>query len=190
MLLNKPQINNQLEIAHTDGTAMPPTELRLLRNVEGLGHNLHLFVFPSTVWWPVSGNGVRNQEWLCWRGPAAIYWTAQKLVVALTWHTELRKARLYLPSRGGVTRSSQLLLSSKGNHCFKTCKSLERTKLWPWDLMDPETKNDCAGEDQEQFAGLDCLTTSFPPNSVAPCNWVLFEKLADSCNSQRSPTYV
>jgi hypothetical protein len=47
------------------------------------------------------------------------------------------------------------LLSSKRRPNFKTCKSLKWTKIWHWVLTEPETKNDCAGEGQQQFTGVD-----------------------------------
>jgi hypothetical protein len=50
-----------------------------------------------------------------------------------------------------------LLLSKRRPH-FKTRKSLGRTNIWSWPTG-PETKNDCAGEDQQQFTGLNCKTS-------------------------------
>jgi hypothetical protein len=53
-----------------------------------------------------------------------------------------------LPSRGGVISSNQT------PQLFKTCKSLRRTKIWSLVSTGSETKNDCAGEGQKQFIGL------------------------------------
>jgi hypothetical protein len=47
------------------------------------------------------------------------------------------------------------LLASKRRPHFKTRKSVERTKIWSWVPKGPETKNDFAGEDQQQFTGMD-----------------------------------
>jgi hypothetical protein len=49
----------------------------------------------------------------------------------------------------------RLLLTSKRIPHFKTYNSLERTEIWSWVLTGPEIKNDCAGEDQQQFTGLE-----------------------------------
>jgi hypothetical protein len=38
---------------------------------------------------------------------------------------------------------------------FETHTILERTKTWSWAPKGSETRNDCADEDQQQFAGLD-----------------------------------
>jgi hypothetical protein len=43
---------------------------------------------------------------------------------------------------------------SKRRPHFKTRKILERTKIWSWIPRWPETKDDCAGEDQLKFTGL------------------------------------
>jgi hypothetical protein len=37
----------------------------------------------------------------------------------------------------------------------KKKKSLERTGIWPWVPTGPETKNDGAGEGEQQLTGLD-----------------------------------
>jgi hypothetical protein len=60
-----------------------------------------------------------------------------------------------LPSRGEWPAVVGPLLFSKKYH-FKTRKSLERTKIWSWFPTGPDTKNDCAGKDQQQFIGLGC----------------------------------
>jgi hypothetical protein len=62
-----------------------------------------------------------------------------------------------LPSRGGMTRP---VLSSKRRHIFKTRISLERTKIWSCVLKGSRKKNDYAGEDQQQFTGLDWRTAT------------------------------
>jgi hypothetical protein len=65
------------------------------------------------------------------------------------------KDRESLPSKTGVTSSSQTRSIAEEEAHLKTRKSLERTKIWSWIPKGPETKNDCAGEDQEQFTMLD-----------------------------------
>jgi hypothetical protein len=51
-------------------------------------------------------------------------------------------------------RLSRPLLSSKRRRHLKTRESQERTKIWSWVPTVRETKNDYAGEDQQQFTGL------------------------------------
>jgi hypothetical protein len=46
------------------------------------------------------------------------------------------------------------VLSSKCRLHFKTHRSHE-TKIWSWVPRGPETKNNCAGENQQKFTGLD-----------------------------------
>jgi hypothetical protein len=46
-----------------------------------------------------------------------------------------------------------------------TRKCLEGAKIWSWVPTGPETKNDCASEDGEQFTGLDWYPLAFPNTS-------------------------
>jgi hypothetical protein len=62
-----------------------------------------------------------------------------------------------LPIRGGLTSSIKSPLSSKRRPHFKTLRSLERTKIWSRVLTGPETKNDSAGEGEQEFTGLKLL---------------------------------
>jgi hypothetical protein len=48
---------------------------------------------------------------------------------------------------------ARTLLQSMRRLHLKTCKSLERTKIWPW--VSKGAQHYCAGEDQQQFTGLD-----------------------------------
>jgi hypothetical protein len=52
-----------------------------------------------------------------------------------------------LPLKGGVTSSSQTPPGLVSKHV----KVLERTKVWTWALMGPETNIDCAGKGQQKF---------------------------------------
>jgi hypothetical protein len=73
------------------------------------------------------GHGYRKgpkPKRLCWRGPAAIYWTGQ-------WPVVIR-----------------LFLSPKRKPHFETREVLERKNIWSWVPTGHETKIDCAGEDQ------------------------------------------
>jgi hypothetical protein len=49
-------------------------------------------------------------------------------------------------------------LFSSGTPFSNTQTTFERTKIWSWIPTGPETMNDCAGEDQQLFAGpgLNC----------------------------------
>jgi hypothetical protein len=59
------------------------------------------------------------------------------------------------PQQREVTSSIRPLLSSKRRPHFKTRKYMQRTKILSWVPTGPDTKYDCAGEDQQQFTGLD-----------------------------------
>jgi hypothetical protein len=43
-----------------------------------------------------------------------------------------------------------------------TCSVLERINIWLWVLTWPETENDCAGEGQQQFTGLESRRLILP----------------------------
>jgi hypothetical protein len=68
------------------------------------------------------------------------------------WVTESQQSHSQVEGKWSVVVKPRL--SSKRRPHFKTCKSLERTKICLWVPTGPETKNDYAGEDQRQFTGL------------------------------------
>jgi hypothetical protein len=61
------------------------------------------------------------------------------------------------PSSGEVTSSSQTPPLIEEGALFQNTQKLERTKLWSWVPTGPETKNDCAGQDQQHWIGLYCI---------------------------------
>jgi hypothetical protein len=50
-------------------------EYLISKHINGLESNKSLFMGP---------NKARNQEWLCWRGPAAIYCYATKFLLSMS----------------------------------------------------------------------------------------------------------
>jgi hypothetical protein len=56
---------------------------------------------------------------------------------------------------GGVTSSSQTLLSSISLPHFKTSRSLERTKIMVMGPDGAQNHKNCAGWGQKQFTGVD-----------------------------------
>jgi hypothetical protein len=52
------------------------------------------------------------------------------------------------------------VLSSKRRPHLKTRKKSLETKIWLWVSTGPGTKNDCAGEGQQRFTGLDWIRVS------------------------------
>jgi hypothetical protein len=96
------------------------------------------------------GKQAYETTWLCQRG--ARQWREWLSERMSEWEWEPAGS---LPSTGGVKSSRQNHISSKRRPQLKSCKTLERTKIWSWVPTGPETENECAGEGQQQFTGLD-----------------------------------
>jgi hypothetical protein len=71
------------------------------------------------------------------------------------------RASRVTPSTKGVTRSSETPPLGEHEPNFQTHKILRRIKIWSWVPTGSETKNDCAGEDQQQFSGLNWHVASY-----------------------------
>jgi hypothetical protein len=70
-----------------------------------------------------------------------------------------------------VTSNSQIPPLVEEKPPFKTRRSMERTKIWSCVPKGTETKDHCAGEDQEQFIGLDWPTISHRHDLFAAVNY-------------------
>jgi hypothetical protein len=75
------------------------------------------------------------------------------------WVSEGESQQSHSPVEGEWPVVVRPLLSSKRRPQLKTRKSLERTKVWSSVPTRRLTKNDCAGEGQQQFTALDWTTS-------------------------------
>jgi hypothetical protein len=110
--------------------------------------------------------GARKQEWLCWRDPGQIYppdlplttlGVVQPTVKCAHESRGTRKEEWLCWRRPAVISPPTDPSSLSKRHHLVTCKGLRKNK---WVPTGPETKIDCADEDQQQFTSVTELKTN------------------------------